>query len=191
MAHAPVPHAPVKPAARSHTFRWISLPSMEATLTFARSGKTESCSMMGPSRARSIASTSSTKKTACGLPMLTAMGFSSSSHAKGIEALSMAKASGMACQSNLASPIATVTSLPDNLPEIRPPLVSISRSFFNSAMTQREALPHASTSPPSGLKMRIATSATSDGSNRINWSQPIPSFRSAIWRARAGDISIG
>jgi hypothetical protein len=55
----------------------------------------------------------------------------------------------------------------------------------------RVALPQAPTSLPSGLKMRIFTSARSDGSSTINWSQPMPVFRSASALARAADIASG
>lgn len=50
---------------------------------------------------------------------------------------------------------------------------------------QREALPQLSTSPPDWLKMRIRTSARSDRSITISWSQPIPRLRSAMARTSA------
>ena len=55
-----------------------------------------------------------------------------------------------------------------------PPLVSIVTGRPSSSTTQRVALPQASTSPPSAFQIRILTSATSEGSSRITWSQPTP-----------------
>mmetsp|Transcript_34239 Transcript_34239/g.86962 ORF Transcript_34239/g.86962 Transcript_34239/m.86962 type:complete len:204 (-) Transcript_34239:305-916(-) len=71
-AHAPVPHASVGPAPRSHTFilRWVG----ESTCTnsvLVLAGKAASTSKRGPTVSKSRASRSSTKTTACGLPMLT------------------------------------------------------------------------------------------------------------------------
>src|SRR3954468_24167169 len=68
-----------------------------------------------------------------------------------------------------------------------PALVSIVDA--PSIRTQRLALPQASTSPPSAFQIRILTSATSDGSSTITWSQPTPVRRSAIARARASSIA--
>jgi hypothetical protein len=65
--------------------------------------------------------------------------------------------------------------------------------FFSAitlAATQRVALPQAPASPPSGLWMRMKTSATfcRGVSSRISWSQPMPRRRSAIQR-RWGRVS--
>ena len=49
-----------------------------------------------------------------------------------------------------------------------PPSVSISAGPCISSAIQRVALPQASTSPPSALKIRIFASATLDGSSKIN-----------------------
>ncbi len=54
-----------------------------------------------------------------------------------------------------------------------------------SQPTQRAALPQASTSPPSEFQMRMNTSAVSDGSMAITWSQPMPPSRSAMARTSA------
>ena len=68
-----------------------SLPSSTvATLTLTRSGKSGSFSISGPSRSRSTASQSSTKKMTCGLPTLTANGSRRSSQPTGIAAVSIA-----------------------------------------------------------------------------------------------------
>ncbi len=60
------------------------------------------------------------------------------------------------------------------------PLASIS-----SQPTQRAALPHCSTAPPSAFQIRMKASAFGEGSMAISWSQPIPLSRSAIARASA------
>ena len=62
-----------------------------AILTLTRSGKSGSCSIIGPSRAKSIALASATKNMTCGLPMLIAIGFSSSSQPMGMRSPSIAK----------------------------------------------------------------------------------------------------
>ena len=73
-----------------------------------------------------------------------------------------------------------------------PPTVSITTwslpfSFISRSATQRVALPQASTSPPSALRMRMKASASRffAGSIRISWSQPIPWRRSAMRRVSA------
>ena len=55
---------------------------------------------------------------------------------------------------------------------------------------QREALPQLSTSKPSLFQMRMRTSATSDGSSTITWSQPMPVLRSAMARAFASSMEM-
>ena len=61
-----------------------------ATLTLTRSGNSGSCSISGPSRARSTAAASGTKKIAWGLPTLTATGSARSSQATGMAKVSIA-----------------------------------------------------------------------------------------------------
>src|SRR5690606_31887711 len=90
VALAPVPQARVSPTPRSHTRRSMAPSRTAAMFTFTRCGNSGSCSINGPSRARSTASASSTKKTACGLPTLTAAGFCRSSQPTGIESVSIA-----------------------------------------------------------------------------------------------------
>ena len=59
----------------------------------------------------------------------------------------------------------------------------------SSQATQRVALPQASASLPSGLRMRISSRAAGwrGGSSTISWSQPMPVCRSANARAARGD----
>ena len=73
----------------------------------------------------------------------------------------------------------------------RPPGVSsraLSRPLASmiSQPTQRAALPHCSTSPPSAFQMRMKASALAEGSMAISWSQPIPP-RGRRWRAPPPD----
>src|SRR6185295_13189768 len=60
-------------------------------------------------------------------------------------------------------------------------------SRISSWATQREALPQASTSPPSALRMCMAASVLPffGGSITMNWSHPTPVLRSATARAWA------
>jgi hypothetical protein len=74
----------------------------------------------------------------------------------------------------------------------RPAPVSITSARFpasriRSIATQRAALPQASASPPSALRMRMKAAAPAwcGGSITTNWSQPTPSCRSAIRRTAA------
>ena len=60
------------------------------------------------------------------------------------------------------------------------PVASIS-----SHPTQRTALPHCSTSPPSAFQIRMNASALGEASIAISWSQPIPPSRSAMARVSA------
>jgi hypothetical protein len=64
---------------------------------------------------------------------------------------------------------------------------SLPRSRISSWATQREALPQASTSPPSALRICMAASVLPffGGSITMNWSQPTPVLRSATARAWA------
>ena len=60
-------------------------------------------------------------------------------------------------------------------------------SRISRAATQRVALPHAATSPPSALRMRMKASAKplTGFSMTISWSQPTPVRRSASARTCA------
>ena len=89
VALAPVPHASVKPAPRSHVRSVIPSSPTLATLTLIRSGKAGSCSIAGPWLFRSTACAASTKKTRCGLPTDNAIGCSSGPHAIGRCAVSI------------------------------------------------------------------------------------------------------
>src|SRR5579859_5295092 len=193
VAQAPVPQASVRPAPRSQTRRRMrSGLSTVATLTLTRSGKTGSCSMTGPIAARSSAWVSGTKNMMCGLPTLSAIGAasgSSPSQPSGSAAVSIAKASGTASHSKRGAPMSMLAPPVVRLLDRMPPSVSIEGSPPSSVATQRVALPQASTSPPSALKIRIFAVATSEGSIRISWSQPMPVWRSAMARARAADIA--
>ena len=74
-AQAPLPQASVRPAPRSNTRRRsTSGASSWAKPILARSGNSGWRSSSAPSPATSTRPTSSTKNTACGLPMLTATG---------------------------------------------------------------------------------------------------------------------
>ena len=90
VAQAPVPQASVRPAPRSQVRRWMPSSRTEATLTLIRSGKAGSCSMLGPMLVEVDRVSSGTKKTTCGLPTLTAIGFSSCPQATGSWAVSIA-----------------------------------------------------------------------------------------------------
>ena len=198
-AQAPVPQAMVRPAPRSHTLRRIrSSPRSSATPILARSGNSGSCSRDGPSAARSTESASSTKKTACGLPMLTAAGSASGPRESGRCSVSTAEASGMSRQPKRGSPMSTVTATgPARRAASVPAAVSskaASRPDSSIAIhaTQRAALPQASASPPSALWMvNAASAAPSAGSRRtISWSQPMPVRRCAIARTRSAPSAI-
>jgi len=62
---------------------------------------------IGPSAARSIASTSATKKVACGLPMLVQTGAVSAPSASSTRSVGIARASGISRQPVRAGPIST------------------------------------------------------------------------------------
>ena len=89
VAQAPVPQARVRPEPRSQVRKVMPSSPTDATLTLIRSGKAGSCSMLGPSALSSIALGSGTKKTRCGLPTLTAIGFSSGPQPIGKAAVSI------------------------------------------------------------------------------------------------------
>jgi hypothetical protein len=99
---------------------------------------------------------------------------------------------GMSRQPSRGGPMSTVTSpAPARAADSGPPKVSRVTEFrpvasISSQATQRAALPHCSTSPPSAFQMRINASASPEGSTAISWSKPIPELRSdqrRIWSA--------
>src|SRR3954469_17261458 len=125
VAQAPVPQASVSPEPRSQVFSRIPSASISATLTLIRSGKTASFSMLGPMSSIGTASSSSTKKTTCGLPTLSACGCSRPSQAIGSALVSIGYASGTSFHPNRGSGRATSTSAPSVSPSIKPPSLSM------------------------------------------------------------------
>ena len=109
--------------------------------------------------------------------------------------VSMARASGMSRQPVRAGPISTATC-PSGMirrrgarPRSRSAPARSPVSRRTSQATQRVALPQASASLPSGLRMRMKSCAAGlrGGSSTISWSQPMPVWRSA--KARAAPIA--
>ena len=166
-AQAPVPQAKVSPTPRSHTRNRIrSGAKIWATPILARSGKTALCSSSGPTKAIGTASISSTKNVACGLPIPTAAGPLSGPQARSRFNVSSLALSGMFSQPVRGMPISTVTrpypardTVSRSAP-VRTRTVSPSVSSRSTAPMQRVALPQASTSPPSALRIRMKASAS-------------------------------
>src|SRR6266849_1601091 len=190
-AQAPLPQAMVMPAPRSQTRKRRRCGDSTWTMPIlARSGKIGSCSSRGPSAARSIASASSTKKVACGLPMLVQTGTTSGPSVSGTLSVSQSRASGISRQARRGRPISTPTRcLPAACASSSPATVStmmlsLPFSRMTSAAMQRVPLPQASASPPSALRMRMKTSAPRvfAFSRTRSWSQPTPLCRSAMAR---------
>ena len=107
--------------------------------------------------------------------------------------VSSSREMGMSFQWVRASPISTTMRPCEALTFNSAPSVSIANSetppsFFSSQPTQRAALPHAPEVEPSELKMRIARRALplAGFSSKMNWSQPMPRWRSAMRRICAG-----
>src|SRR5580700_3705941 len=197
-AQAPVPQARVMPAPRSQTrSRMRSRPFTVATPILARSGNSGSCSSFGPRAARSIASALATKNVACGLPMLPQTGSASAPSARSTRSVSIGRASGISSQAVRAGPISTVTRPSDITSASSSPAIVWMRtcgspvSSATSLAMHRLALPQASASLPSALRMRMKACAARwlGGSIRISWSQPMPVRRSASARATAASMA--
>ena len=106
--------------------------------------------------------------------------------------VSISFARGISCQAVRSRPMVTDTSLSPFIlhlstpPSVRSETDWVSRSFISSQPIQREALPQASTSRPSVLKIRTKAAtpfplSEAKGASTIsNSSPPTPSLRSQI-----------
>ena len=161
-----MPQARVSPAPRSHTRRRICAGPVDvATLTLTRSGNSGSC-LDHRARAGRVgtASQSGTKNTTCGLPTLTATGlsrlFPADRHRQRVHRI------GERDRLPLEARRAHVDR--DAVPGWAR-LRSCRRASRSAparraaCATARVALPQASTSPPSALKMRMRKSAARGG----------------------------
>mmetsp|Transcript_32944 Transcript_32944/g.65635 ORF Transcript_32944/g.65635 Transcript_32944/m.65635 type:complete len:222 (+) Transcript_32944:319-984(+) len=167
-AHAPVPHARVAPAPRSHTFitKWVGVrTSTNSVLTFA--GNAGWASKAGPTAAKSRSSILSTNTTACGLPMDTHVTFQSTPFTdRGASTTfppSMVGSSvvGTCAPSRMGNPMSTVTRPSARITGLMGP-APVSIVYFTSPACdpsrfaryfamQRIPFPHISGSEPSEL----------------------------------------
>ena len=95
----------------------------------------------------------------------------------------------MASQSKRGAPMSTRAPPSTGSSAIGPPPVAMVTGSPWSSATARAALPQASTSLPSELKIRIRKACCALGSSSTSWSKPMPVRRSPSARATAGVIA--
>ena len=171
-AHAPVPQASVSPAPRSYTRSFTSRRLITCRKpAFTRRGNASWFSTSGPTMATGAWSTSSTRCTACGLPIdSTATSAvmpsprSSGQRWKPCSVLGIVSrgSKGMRGRSKTGAPMSTVTRPSSRRRSSSSALIvwtrmvrlSVSPLSTTKRTKQRAPLPHCSTSEPSELKMR-------------------------------------
>src|SRR5579884_2383638 len=197
-AHAPVPHAWVSPAPRSHTrIASRSGPTTRTNSVFTRRGKKGWCSKRGPSAARSSAPGSSTNTTQCGLPSarhVTVHGRPSTVRDCSITGPSAS--TGMRRPSHSGVPMSRVTRpfSRTQTSSLTPASVSTRSGFARASprsrtnlASARMPLPHISARLPSALKTSMRQSAAVEGATRMRPSAPMPRWRSqSRWASTAG-----
>src|SRR5579875_3338266 len=202
-AQAPVPHAWVSPAPRSHTrIASRSGPSTRTNSVFTRRGKKGWCSKRGPSAARSSAAGSSTNTTQCGFPSARHVTVHvRPSTVRGWSITGRSASTGMRRPSHSGVPMSTVPRVtrPFSRTQTRsftPASVSTRRGFARASprsrtnlASARMPLPHISARLPSALKTSMRQSAAVEGATRMRPSAPMPRCRSQSRRASAAGFS--